>query len=132
MMIGLGVLASILAGWLVKPWVSTLGIVLFISTLAVLVLYLGGVRSMMFPVSGGALAASVGWVAAQVYQLVRERLEKGRMRMQFRRFVSRDVADRLVDEPEAWHDIAAGRKRQVVVLFSDVRDFTSRSEVAAK
>jgi len=61
---------------------------------------------------------------------VRERLEKDRLRGVFRRFVSRDVADRLVDSPEAWEAIAAGRKRQVVVLFSDVRGFTSRSENA--
>ncbi len=128
-MIGLGLLGSMLVGWLVKPWMSALGMVLLLVAVAALVLYLGGVRSVMIPVAGGVLAMSVGWVAAQVYQLVWERLEKGRLRGQFRRFVSRDVADRLVDQPKAWQQIAAGRKRQVVVLFSDVRDFTSRSEV---
>lgn len=57
-----------------------------------------------------------------------EQKEKRRLVVQFRRFVSRDIADRLVADPDRWRLIAAGRKRRVVVLFSDVRGFTSRSE----
>ena len=128
-MIGVGLLGAALAGWFVKPWVSTFGMLMLLLTLAFVVWLLGGSRSLVMPTTGGVIAATIGWTAAQVYQLVRERLEKGRLRGEFRRFVSRDVADRLVDQPEAWQGIAAGRKRQVVVLFSDVRDFTSRSEV---
>jgi adenylate cyclase len=129
MMIGLGLIGALLAGWLVKPWVSTQAMILFYLAVAVSLWWMG-VSSVMLPVTGGVLAATVGWVAAQIYQLVHERLEKGRLRGQFRRFVSRDVADQLVDHPQAWLEIAAGRKRQVVVLFSDVRDFTTRSEVS--
>ena len=126
-MIGMGLLGALFAGWLAKPWASAQGMLLLFLVVAVVIWLLGG-RSIMIPVTGGFLAASVGWVAAQVYQLVRERLEKGRLRGEFRRFVSRDVADRLVDHPESWAAVASGRKRKVVVLFSDVRDFTSRSE----
>jgi adenylate cyclase len=60
--------------------------------------------------------------------LLAERLEKGRLHREFRRFVSRDVADVLVENPAIYQQAAAGRKRRVVVLFSDVRGFTARSE----
>jgi adenylate cyclase len=130
LMVILGLIGAVLAGWLEKPRTSTQAILLLLITVIAMAWLLGDYCSIMVPVTGGLIAATVGWMAAQIYQLIRERLEKGRLRGEFRRFVSRDVADRLVDQPDAWKEIAAGRKRQVVVLFSDVRDFTSRSEVA--
>jgi adenylate cyclase len=60
--------------------------------------------------------------------MVTERLEKRRLRRDFRRFVSRDVADAMIDQQGDWKVTAAGVKRRVVVLFSDVRGFTERSE----
>ena len=60
--------------------------------------------------------------------MVTERLEKLRLRRDFRRFVSRDVADAMIAQQDEWRETAAGVKRRVVVLFSDVRGFTERSE----
>lgn len=126
----LGLIAAAIAGRLDKARASAIAIVVVIGAFVLIVWWLGSARSIMLPVTGGLIAAVVGWMSAQVYQLVRERMEKDRLRGAFRRFVSRDVADRLVDQPDAWRGIAAGRKRQVVVLFSDVREFTSRSEAS--
>ncbi len=69
-----------------------------------------------------------GSVSGQSYDLLRERLERGRLHRQFRRFVSRDVADSLVDNPSIYQLAATGRKRRVVVMFTDLRGFTSLSE----
>lgn len=69
-----------------------------------------------------------GTVTGQTHSLVTERLERGRLHREFRRFVSRDVADTLVNQPELYQQAATGRKRRLAVLFSDVRGFTSRSE----
>jgi adenylate cyclase len=74
------------------------------------------------------LVLGAGTVIGQTHSLVAERLERGRLHREFRRFVSRDVADTLVDHPEIYQTAAAGRKRRLTVLFSDVRGFTSRSE----
>ncbi len=70
----------------------------------------------------------LGAVFGQTYDLLRERFERSRLHSQFRRFVSRDVADSLVLDPGIYQKAAAGRKRRVVVLFSDIRGFTSLSE----
>ena len=75
-----------------------------------------------------ALSVFLGAVTGQTYDLVSERLERSRLNHQFRRFVSRDVADSLVNNPEIYKLAATGRKRRVVVLFSDIRGFTSLSE----
>lgn len=74
------------------------------------------------------LALFVGAVSGQSYDLISERLERSRLHGQFRRFVSRDVADSLVNDPSIYQQAAAGRNRRVVVLFSDIRGFTSLSE----
>lgn len=80
------------------------------------------------PVVLAAISFSTAWISAQSYDLITERLEKGRLTREFRRFVSRDVADFLVRNPDLYKNVASGRRRRVVVLFSDVRGFTSRSE----
>ena len=85
-------------------------------------------HGIMLPVTGWCAGVlSVGAVG-QGWRWMAERRERQRLAGEFRRFVSRDVADRLVADPVLWRTIAAGRQRTVVILFSDVRDFTSRSE----
>lgn len=75
-----------------------------------------------------AAALFIGAMSGQSYDLISERLERSRLHGQFRRFVSRDVADSLVNDPTIYQQAASGRKREVVVLFSDIRGFTSLSE----
>jgi adenylate cyclase len=75
-----------------------------------------------------AFAMFIGAVSGQSYDLISERLERSRLHHQFRRFVSRDVADSLVNDPSIYQLAAKGRKRRVVVMFSDIRGFTSLSE----
>ncbi|MBC7979351.1 MAG: adenylate/guanylate cyclase domain-containing protein, partial [Armatimonadetes bacterium] len=75
-----------------------------------------------------ALSLALGIVSGQTFDLLRERLERSRLHHQFRRFVSRDVADSLVNDPSIYQHAALGRKRRVVVMFSDLRGFTSLSE----
>ncbi|MFD0892036.1 adenylate/guanylate cyclase domain-containing protein [Luteolibacter ambystomatis] len=116
------------SAWIKRPIVSAVGAL----GLAVVVLaasYLLAAKAfvlVMVVLVVGTFAA--GWILAQSYDLVTERLERGRLHREFRRFVSRDVADTLVRDPDLYRGVASGRRRRVVVLFSDVRGFTSRSE----
>jgi len=75
-----------------------------------------------------AISVFVAAVSGQTFDLVSEKLERSRLHGQFRRFVSRDVADSLVNDPTIYQLAATGRKRTVVVLFSDIRGFTTLSE----
>lgn len=124
----MGLWALLWSMLITRPMVSVFGVLLIIAGLLLLTVQLGDSRSILLPVSGGLLTFLVGWAVAQSYEIVTERLEKSRLRKDFRRFVSRDVADAMIDAQDAWKVTASGVKRRVVVLFSDVRGFTERSE----
>lgn len=111
-----------------RPLVSALGAMLLALLLIGAVILWGTATFQLVSTSLGLAAFAMGGVAAQAFDLLTERLERGRVTREFRRFVSRDVADALVADPEHYLEAAAGRRRKVVVLFSDVRGFTGRSE----
>lgn len=83
---------------------------------------------LLVPVTAAAIVILLTFLATQTEQLLSEQFERRRLRTAFRRLVSRDVADRLVENPQRYQELAEGSLREVVVLFSDVRGFTSRSE----
>jgi adenylate cyclase len=74
------------------------------------------------PLLGSALAL-FGGVA---YQYFFEDREKRRVKQLFGRYVSRDVFDRLIEDPSLAS--LGGERRDMSVLFSDIRGFTSVSE----
>lgn len=127
-MILLGIVALAWTRWVSRPMLSVFGLMGTVGSAVGVVLWTGVSLGLMLPVSGGLLALVAGWAVAQSYEMVTERLEKRRLRRDFRRFVSRDVADAMIEQPDLWRESAAGVKRRIVVLFSDVRGFTERSE----
>ena len=124
----LGLVALLWTACVSRPMVSVFGLMGIVCIVTALTLWLGVSRSLLLSVSSGLLTLVVGWAVAQSYEIVTERLEKSRLRKDFRRFVSRDVADAMIDAKDDWKITASGVKRRVVVLFSDVRGFTERSE----
>ncbi|MBC8127931.1 MAG: adenylate/guanylate cyclase domain-containing protein [Gloeobacteraceae cyanobacterium ES-bin-144] len=129
-MLVLGFAALVWSQCIRRPLISVFGVMLIASGVVGIALWVGATFSVILLVTGGLLALGAGWLVSQSYDLVTERLEKGRLKKQFRRFVSRDVADAMVAQPEQWLLSSSGVKRRVVVLFSDVRGFTTRSEEA--
>ncbi|MBK1826178.1 adenylate/guanylate cyclase domain-containing protein [Haloferula rosea] len=125
----LGALASVaFLPWFRRPVpaaMAALGVVAAVMIVAFSCVQYG---ALWVPVVSGVVVVVVSFVATQVDRLLREQFERRRLRHAFRRLVSRDVADRLVDDPTKYREMAAGRVREVVVLFSDVRGFTARSE----
>lgn len=65
-----------------------------------------------------------------VYQWVAERVERRRMRLQFERYMSKNVVRELLDNPKEFEEARKGVRRNVTVLFSDLRGFTSIMEGA--
>jgi adenylate cyclase len=58
-----------------------------------------------------------------------EQRQKMALKRSIMRFHSPDVAEQIVQHPEAYHSIRQGAVRCIVILFSDIRGYTSMSEV---
>jgi adenylate cyclase len=99
--------ASILAGWC---WFA-------------LSAFRGGSwLNMVQPLAAGAIALFAG----TAYQYFVEDREKRKMKRLFGRYVSRDVYEQLTAHPELAE--LGGKRRDMTVLFSDIRGFTTVTE----
>ena len=82
----------------------------------------GSWLNMMQPLTAGAIALFAG----TAYQYFVEDREKRKMKRLFGRYVSRDVYEQLTAHPELAE--LGGKRREMTVLFSDIRGFTSVTE----
>ena len=121
-------LAAILALFIRKPIAALVTVILTIAGVVLAAFAFARFGSVWIGPTPFFSAFFVGAVTGQTWDLLREKMERSRLHNQFRRFVSRDVADSLVNDPSIYQQAAKGRKRRVVVVFSDIRGFTSLSE----
>jgi adenylate cyclase len=62
------------------------------------------------------------------YDFFLERRQKHALKRSVMRFHSPDVAEQIVQHPESYYSIRQGAARCIVILFSDIRGYTSMSE----
>jgi adenylate cyclase len=102
----------------------------------VLVAYAGGalvlynhadfIPGLLYP----SLALAFAGLTSFGYDFSLERREKARVRRSLERYVSRDVVKELLDHENELLSQLGGVRKDVAVLFSDVRGFTAMSERA--
>ncbi len=120
MALGVGAVATLLPAWWAAG-VFALGIVVFVSVATRL--FAGGT---WINLTQPTLASSLALFGGVGYQYFFEGREKRKMKRLFSQYVSRDVYDQLVQNPELAR--LGGQRRQMTVLFSDIRGFTTVSE----
>ena len=120
--------AGLLVGWLavfIPVWWAALGTfagVVAFGSLA-LRLFAGGT---WINLTQPILAASAALFGGVAYQYFVEGREKRKMSRLFGRYVSKDVYDQLVANPALAE--LGGQRREMTVLFSDIRGFTTVTE----
>jgi adenylate cyclase len=83
-------------------------------------------RGTWIEVAQPLLAAALAAFGGTAYQYVVEGREKRQVKRTFSRFVSRDVFEQLMADPEAAR--IGGARRDMSVLFADIRGFTAFTE----
>jgi len=78
------------------------------------------------PIFHPILSAATALVAITGFLYVAEERKRLGIKRAFQRFVSPDVVEQIAEHPEALQ--FGGENRQLTVLFSDIRDFTSFTE----
>ena len=118
--LAIGVVAALFPAW----WAA--GIALMVAAIA------GSVATQLFAngywvnVTQPILSASVALFGGVAYQYLIEGREKRKMKRLFGQYVSRDVYEQLVTHPELAR--LGGQRREMTVLFSDIRGFTMVTE----
>ena len=118
--LGMGAAAAVMPAW----WAAgVFAVVVAVFVLVASRLFAGGTWINM---TQPTLAASVALFGGVGYQYFFEGREKRKMKRLFGQYVSKDVYEQLVEHPELAR--LGGQRRQMTVLFSDIRGFTTVSE----
>ena len=104
-------------------WWATLGTGLFLTAIV-----WGGTTAFAaghwWNLTQPVLASALSLFGGVAYQYFIEGREKRKMSRLFGRYVSKDVYDQLVADPSLAR--LGGQRREMTVLFSDIRGFTTR------
>ena len=122
--VGLAMLVAVI-GFSANAWITGTASVAIVAALAWFSVWQFGGGTWV-PVTVPAVAVILAFVGDLAWKYVVEGREKRQVKKLFSRYVSKDVYDQLVADPS----LAAlgGARRNMTVLFSDVRGFTAMSE----
>jgi adenylate cyclase len=99
------------------------GIVLFVYSFASFWLFK---KNILIPFSSVILSILLSFIGLIAYRILTEEKEKKFIRNTFSNFVSKVIVDELLKHPEMIK--LGGERKEITVLFSDIRSFTTLSE----
>lgn len=109
-----------------RPWISlVLTIVIFIGFLIACDI-LFDINNLWLEIVRPSYALILSYIASLGYRYATVEKSKKEMRMMFDRYVSKEVVEKIITNP---HQLKLGGDRKdITVLFADIRGFTSMSE----
>jgi adenylate cyclase len=122
--VSLALVAGVVAAW-APAWWATMGVAVLVASFIVFATRMFAV-GYWWNVSQPFLASALALFGGVGYQYVVEGREKRKMKRLFGQYVSKDVYAQLVANPELAR--LGGQRREMTVLFSDIRGFTTVTE----
>lgn len=123
--LGISVVMGV-AGFGLRPWQAALLFAAFVLGIGGAALYFFAAAGVWVPVIPPYLALLATFGGSLWYGHSQAEREARRIRETFRRYVSPEVVDLLLDHPDLAQ--TEGGRREVTVLFADVRGFTAYAE----
>ncbi|MCP4291655.1 MAG: adenylate/guanylate cyclase domain-containing protein [bacterium] len=108
-----------------KLWRTILAIIVFLS-LPLLIGLLAVRGGMWWPVVPGTLSHAAALAGAMILAWATEGRQKRFIRQAFRHYLSPDVIQRIMDDPDRLK--LGGERREMTIFFSDLEGFTTLSE----
>jgi adenylate cyclase len=106
--------------------VPSIGIVLAVSVALLVCSHVGFIEGLWIPLVYPLMATGLAFVALTIHQFFTEERQRMFTKKAFQQYVSREVVERIMDDPSALQ--FGGEARELTVLFSDIRDFTTFTE----
>jgi adenylate cyclase len=127
---GGGILAWVLGAFVRRPMLRLLllaiAVVLWQQIAQTVTNHLDIVPILLSPL----LALTASGITWATWEQVLDRVERQRTRRALERYVSKDAVHEILDNPGSYLNSLGGVRKEITVLFSDVRGFTSLTEVA--
>jgi adenylate cyclase len=129
------IIAGGFVAWMLGAWVSRPVLRLFALVVAMLGYYelalnLANNYDLLPSLLSPLLALGSSAIVWAAWEQVLDRQERQRVRRHFERYVSKDVVREILDNPQTYLDTLGGQRKEVAVLFSDIRGFTTLTESA--
>ncbi|MEO8205869.1 MAG: adenylate/guanylate cyclase domain-containing protein [Chthoniobacterales bacterium] len=109
-------------------WLFPLLMLLFLAVYLTLVVIIFVKIDIMLGIVFPILAIFATSICLFAYQYARDLVEKSRTRRTLERYVSRNLVEEILDDQGDFAASLAGTRKNVAVLFSDIRGFTQYSE----
>ena len=122
-------LAAILHYVMATPWRRFLIGAVVIAGYCFIALTLFNRGGLLVPVAAPVLAFCLTGLISFIFEFSRERFERMRSRATLERYVSSDVASEILDSPQSYLVSLIGVRKEVTVLFADLRNFTTMVSV---
>ena len=119
--------ASLLRRWVSRPYLRFS--VQFLATAGWMAAALGlfNFADLLVPCLAPMLVFNLNGISGLFLDVMIERREKARLRGTLERYVSRNVVEEMIDQPDQFARALGGEMRDVTILFSDVRGFTNKA-----
>jgi adenylate cyclase len=125
LILGIAIVTTSLASYL-KPWLSLLlTVIVFIGFLVACDL-LFDTKNIWLEIVRPSYTLVLSYIVAIAYRFAVAERSKRELRRTFDRYVSREVVEQIISNPDQLK--LGGERKDITVLFSDIRGFTSMSE----